>query len=64
MVIERAESSIRYKPVEFQDPEETLLLPASVDTLTVIGGGSTQRVRITQRFSDYRRFLTDSRIVP
>jgi hypothetical protein len=64
MVIERAESSIRYKPVEFQNPNETLLLPASVDTLTVIGGGSPQRVRITQRFSDYRRFLTDSRIVP
>lgn len=64
MVIERAESSIRYKRVEFQDPQETLMLPAAIDTLTVIRGGSTQRVRITQRFSDYRRFLTRGRIVP
>ena len=63
MVIERAETSIRYKPVEFQDPRETLMLPAAIDTLTVIRGGSTQRVRITQRLSDYRRFLTSGRVV-
>ena len=63
MVIERAESSTRYKRVEFQDPQETLMVPAAIDTLTVIRGGSTQRVRITQRFSDYRRFLTGGRIV-
>jgi len=63
MVIERAESSIRYKRVEFQDPEETLMLPAAIDTLTVIRGGGMQRVRITQRFSDHRRFLTGGRLV-
>jgi hypothetical protein len=63
MVIERAESSIRYKRVEFQEPQETLLLPAAIDTTTVIRGVATQRVRITQRFSDHRRFLTDGRIV-
>lgn len=63
MVIERAESSIRYKRVEFQDPRETLMLPAAIDTLTVIRGGGVQRVRITQRFSDYRRFLTGGRLV-
>ena len=64
MVVERAESSIRYKHVEFQDPDETLLLPAAIDTLTVIRGGGIQRVRLTQRFSDYQRFLTGGRIVP
>ena len=63
MVIERAESSIRYKRVEFQDPEEALMLPSAIDTLTVIRGAGTQRVRITQRFSDYRRFLTGGRLV-
>ena len=63
MIIERADSSIRYTRVVFQDPEETLMLPASVETVTVIGGGGTQRVRITQRFSDYRRFLTAGRVV-
>jgi hypothetical protein len=63
MVIERAESSIRYKRVEFQDPQEAMMLPASIDTLTVIRGVVTRRVRMTQRFSDYRRFLTDGRIL-
>lgn len=63
MVIERAESSIRYKRVEFHDPPETLFLPASIDTVTVIRGRITQRTRITQRFTDHRRFLTDGRIL-
>ena len=63
MVIEGAESSIRYRRVEFQDPRETLILPSAVDTITVMRGSGLQRVRITQRFSDHRRFLTDSRLL-
>jgi hypothetical protein len=63
MVVERAESSIRYRPVTFQDPREVLLLPASIETLTVIRGVVTQRTRLTQRLSDHRRFLTEGRIV-
>jgi hypothetical protein len=63
MVVERADSSIRYTRVTFTDPAETLLLPESIESVTVIRGGSTQRTRITQRFSDYRRFVTDGRIV-
>lgn len=64
MIIERADSSIHFRRVQFRDPEETLLLPAAIDTLTIVRGGAAQRTRITQRFSDYRRFLTDGRIVP
>jgi hypothetical protein len=63
MTIERADTSIQYRRVSFRDPEETLMLPAAIDTVTVIRGGSTQRYRITQRFSDYRRFLTGGRVV-
>ena len=63
MTIERADSSIQYKRVSFRDPEETLMLPAAIETVTVIRGGSTQRYRVTQRFSDYRRFLTGGRVV-
>jgi hypothetical protein len=63
MVIERADSSIRYRRVMFSDPEETMLLPASIDSVQVIRGTGTQRTRITQRFSDHRRFLTAGRIV-
>ena len=63
MVIERADSSIRYRAVQFQDPEERLILPASIETVTVIRGAGAPRVRITQEFSDYRRFLTGGRLV-
>lgn len=63
MLIERADSSIQFKRVEFQDPDEVLMLPATIDTLTIVRGGGIQRTRITQRFSDYRRFVTGGRLV-
>jgi hypothetical protein len=63
MVIERADSSIRYRPVTFEDPDETLMLPRSIETMTVWRNAGVNRVRMTQDFSDYRRFVTDGRIV-
>lgn len=63
MIIERAESSIRYKRVQFEDPHEALMLPEAIDTVTVLRGSGVQRFRISQRFSEYRRFLTDVRLV-
>ena len=63
MVIERAESSIRYRRVDFRDPPETLMLPLSAETMTVMRGSGLQRVRISQAFSAHRRFLTETRIV-
>jgi hypothetical protein len=63
MTVERADSYITYKPVAFSDPDEVLMLPAAVDTVTVISGGGVQRYRVSQRFSDYRRFLTGGRVV-
>jgi hypothetical protein len=61
--VERLDSSIRYRPVVFHDPDETVLLPESIEALTVIRGGGHVGNRTTQRFSDYRRFLTDARII-
>jgi hypothetical protein len=61
--IERADSSIRYQPVTFHDPEETVMLPSAIDTMTVIQGAAEPRLRMTHRFTAYRRFLTDVRIV-
>jgi hypothetical protein len=49
--------------VTFQDPEETLVLPARVETVTVIRGEGVQRMRVTQTLTNYRRFITASRIV-
>jgi len=63
MTIERADSSIRYRRVAFRGPEEVLMLPASIETLTVIRNAGAPRVRKTQVFSNYRRFVTEGRIV-
>jgi hypothetical protein len=62
-IIERVDMSIRYKRVPFTEPDETLMLPASIETVTVIRNAGIPRVRKSQVFSDYRRFLTGGRIV-
>ncbi len=61
LIIERYDISIRYKPVTFHDPEETVLLPASVETLTMYRGAQSHRT--TQAYSNYRRFMTGGRLV-
>ncbi|OFW06143.1 MAG: hypothetical protein A3I61_18380 [Acidobacteria bacterium RIFCSPLOWO2_02_FULL_68_18] len=63
MAIERAESSIQYRRVQFDDPQEFLMLPHAIDTFTVLRGSGVQRYRISQRFSEYRRFLTGARLL-
>ena len=63
MVLERADTSIRYEPVDFHDPDETLILPTSVRTTTVFRHAPSPRTRMTQRFSDHRRFITGGRVV-
>ena len=63
MTIERADTSIRYREVKFADPDETVLLPATIDTLLIVRNAGTPRLRMTQTFSNYRRFTTESRIV-
>jgi hypothetical protein len=62
-IIERVDMSIRYKRVSFAEPDETLMLPASIETVTVIRNAGIPRVRKSQVFSNYRRFLTGGRIV-
>jgi hypothetical protein len=60
-VIERADSSIRYRPVAFRDPDEIVLLPESIELVTIFRGA--QSYRIAQTFSGYRRFITGGRVV-
>ena len=63
MTIERADSSIRYRPVVFRDPDETLMVPASIESMTIIRNSGVPRLRTTQTFSNYKRFVTGGRIV-
>jgi hypothetical protein len=58
----RDDVTIRYETVAFRDPEEVLLLPQSIDSVTVVHGG-LQSTRRHQNFSDYRRFVTRGRVL-
>ena len=64
MTVERADVSIEYAPVTFAEPDETLMLPVRVDNLVIVRNSGSPRLRITQAFSDYRRFVTSSRLIP
>lgn len=61
VTIDRDDLTLHYREVVFSDPEEVLLLPESIVRTTVLRTG-LQSTRRTQQFSDYRRFLTRSRI--
>ena len=62
VVIDRDDQTMRYKPVTFVDPDDVVLLPESVESLTVVRNG-LQSTRRTETFRNYRRFLTASRVV-
>ena len=62
VVLERDDQTLRYQAVAFRDPHEVVLLPESIESLTVLRGG-LQSTRRTETFSGYRRFLTASRVV-
>jgi hypothetical protein len=57
------DTSYRFKPVTFTDPDETLLLPVSTTSLHVKRGGGISRMRTVTTYTAYRRFLTGARIV-
>ena len=62
--LERWDTSIRFKPVEFQDPPETLVLPASATSYRITRGSGSPQLRTTTQYSSYRRFMTGARLVP
>lgn len=61
VTIDRDDLTMRYKEVSFSDPDETMMLPESIESVTVLRSG-LQSARRTQLFSEYRRFLTASRV--
>jgi hypothetical protein len=62
VMIERDDVTTRYKTVVFDDPEESFLVPESVDSVTLVRGG-LQSTRRSHTFSDYRRFVTAGRLI-
>jgi hypothetical protein len=63
LTLSRSDSTVRYSPVTFSDPEETLMLPTTIENSWLTIAGSIRGVRMTQQYRNYRRFLTASRIV-
>ena len=64
MTLEQSHTSIRYRPVMFSDPDETLMLPAEIVSSWMFRAPGSTGTRVTQSFSNYRRFVTGGRIVP
>jgi hypothetical protein len=62
VAIVREDTTIRYRTVTFSDPDETLTLPESIDSLSILTGG-LQSTRRSQVYSDYKRFVGDARVV-
>jgi hypothetical protein len=63
LVLDRADSSIRYRLVTFTEPDEIVLLPESIEMNSVVRGSGSPRLRTTQRFTGYQRFVTGGRVV-
>ena len=58
--VEKSEMILRFSRVEFQQPDEAVMLPASIEVLHVLRG--VPSIRIRQALANYRRFLTQSEI--
>ncbi len=63
LTLDRADSSIRYRPVTFREPNEIVLLPESIEMMTVIRGSGAPRLRTTQTFTGYQRFVTSGKLI-
>jgi hypothetical protein len=59
----RQDYAVSFRRVELKDPDETRLVPDMAEWVTVIEGASHPGTRRTIRFSDYKRFRSDVKVV-
>jgi len=62
LTIDRDDLWVSFAEVAFAGPPEVLLLPESIESRTMVRSG-LQSTRRTQVFSDYRRFLTEGKVI-
>jgi hypothetical protein len=60
---ERDDYAVRFRPVRFRSPDQTLLLPEHAEWLKVIEGASRPRLRTTVTFTNYQRFVSGVRVI-
>jgi hypothetical protein len=58
--VERSDMTIRFARVNFENPDETVVLPESIDTLNVFRG--VPSLRTVKKLSNFRRFLAETTI--
>ena len=63
ITIERYDLAIKFRRFAFNDPDESLLLPTSQESVSIVRSSTFASSRITQNFKNYRRFMTGIRIV-
>ena len=61
ITLERDDLTLRYRNVRFTEPDDVLLLPDTIDALTILRS-DLQSIRRRDVLTDYRRFLTSGRI--
>lgn len=64
LLVERFETSYRFRRLEFAEPTEAVVLPVSATALRITQGNGTSRQRVTTEYKKYRRFMTAGRLVP
>ncbi len=60
--VERSEMLVHFARVAFQQPDEVVLLPESIEVVSLLRGAPS--LKTTQTLSDFRRFLTDAVVRP
>src|SRR5215204_1656101 len=55
--------AVNFRRERFKDPEQTLLVPFAAEWTRVVEGASKPRTRATLRFSNYRRYRSDVKII-
>ena len=57
-------STMRYKTIKFDDPEQVFLVPESFETATLLDGEVPAVRRTIHSFMDFRRFIGKVTITP
>jgi hypothetical protein len=60
--LERQESRTVFERVNFEAPSQTIMMPLEQESLTLISGARSPGTRVTIRYSQFKRFLTDVRV--
>ena len=59
---EKSDTTIRFRPVTFENPKQILLLPTSSESAWILKGGGIAGFRTTTDYTRYRRFVTSVEI--